>query len=397
MTLPRNEILVGDCVQSMRGLPEACVQTCVTSPPYWGLRDYGIHDQPGAVGLEATLDDHLEAMVRVFREVRRVLRPDGTLWLNLGDSYAGTGQKPGVGNDPKYGAGRDGMRGKWRPGGAKPKDLMGLPWRVAFALQEDGWWLRSDTIWHKPNPMPESVQDRPTRAHEYVFLLAKRESYFYDAQAVAEPWVERANDLRRARAKHPGYLGKHAAGYGGSVKGQPVGDPNGGRNLRSVWQIPTQPFADAHFATFPEALVETCIKATTSAKGACSTCGAPIERNVPLDVPLDDATVLGAREKGTGRVKGRQRPPPQPGRPGAWSTARTTGWAPSCDCPAGGVSPCVVLDPFFGSGTTGLVAKRLGRDFIGCELNPAYVDIAHRRLSPAMNHRLDTTPWEASA
>lgn len=218
----------GDCRQVMAEMPEKFVQTVVTSPPYWGLRDYGVG---GQLGLEATPEEYLRNMVEVFRGVRRVLRNDGTLWLNLGDTYG------------------------------KDKQLVGIPWRVALAMQADGWYLRSDIIWAKPNPMPESITDRPTKAHEYLFLLTKSPRYYYDADAIREAWAERQNDIQRAMDKHPGYAAKHDAGYNGRVRGQPVGDPEKGRNARTVWTIATQPYPGAHFATMPEALVEPCVKA----------------------------------------------------------------------------------------------------------------------------------------
>jgi DNA modification methylase len=249
------------------------VQTCVTSPPYWGLRDYG-HD--GQLGLESTPDEYVARMVGVFREVRRVLADDGTLWLNLGDSYAtGAGK---VGDHPGGGVQGASWRGATTSPnrlpieGFKPKDLVGIPWRVAFALQADGWWLRQDIIWHKPNPMPESIRDRCTKSHEYLFLLAKSERYFYDNEAIAE------------QALH-----------------------SDTRNRRSVWTIATKPFKGAHFAVMPEALAEPCVLAGSRA---------------------DD----------------------------------------------------LVLDPFSGSGTVGVVALRHGRRFVGVELNPEYAEIARDRI-----------------
>jgi DNA modification methylase len=249
------------------------VHCVVTSPPYWGLRDYGV---AGQLGLEASFHDYIATMVGVFREVRRVLRKDGTLWLNMGDSF-------------------------------QDKQLVGMPWRLALALQADGWYLRSDIIWHKPNPMPESVTDRPTKAHEYVFLLSKSERYFYDAEEISED----ANPQYESRYLSPFYVGvKETAGGG-----RPDGAQNtagmkiftGKRNKRTVWTIPTAPYSEAHFATFPPALIEPCILA---------------------------------------------------------------------GCPKGGL----VLDPFGGAGTTGLVADRLGRDAILIELNPKYAAMAEDRL-----------------
>ena len=295
-------ILVGDCRSRLAELPDQSVHTCVTSPPYFGLRDYG-HD--GQIGLESTPEAFVAELVAVFREVRRVLRDDGTLWLNLGDSYnnfrVSTNGQSVHGGD---------ARGKFigrRPVDPilKEKDLIGIPWRVAFALQADGWYLRSDIIWHKPNPMPESVTDRPTKSHEYLFLLAKSERYYYDADAIKQE-AKYPNDKRRP-------IGSEGAWQ---LDGRKRGENGGGvayehdttkSNRRSVWTVPTKSFRGAHFATFPPDLIEPCVKA---------------------------------------------------------------------GCPSDGV----VLDPFGGAGTTGLVADRLGRNAILCELNPTYAELAADRL-----------------
>ena len=308
----------GDCLTSLRRLPSGGVRCCVTSPPYWGLRDYGV---AGQLGLEPTPDAYVAGMVEVFREVRRVLADDGTLWLNLGDSYARAPEKGGSGTfngRNGYGEGyglaqsakdgsSDGAVGRAdRPGtraGGKPKDLVGIPWRVAFALQADGWYLRSDIIWHKPNPMPESVKDRPTKAHEYVFLLSKRERYYYDAGAVAEPGVEPERQRNDRIGGANGHTVRHSPG---AVVGASVT-----RNARSVWTIATQPYPEAHFATFPEELPSRCIRAGSA----------------PGDT---------------------------------------------------------VLDPFGGSGTTGAIAVGLGRAAILCELNPAYIELARQRIGPML-------------
>ena len=323
-------VLQGDCREVLRTLPDASVHCCVTSPPYFGLRDYGIAEQ---IGLEPTPAEYVEQMVAVFREVRRALRDDGTLWLNLGDSYA---------NDSKWGGsssgkhvqalhGNTGIGRSRHTTGLKSKDLIGIPWRVAFALQADGWYLRQDIIWSKPNPMPESITDRCTKAHEYVFMLSKAARYFYDQDSIKEPAIYAGltgqDDSGFKDAEN--YAGKHGKvdkrlgterpfndrsgdlGVGTSASRRQgrnaVGD-GATRNKRSVWTIATQPFAEAHFATMAPELAETCIKA---------------------------------------------------------------------GCPVGGV----VLDPFGGAGTTGLVADRLQREAVLIELNPAYIDIAKRRIS----------------
>lgn len=261
-----HRIIQGDCVESLRTLPDASVHCCVTSPPYWGLRDYG-HDWQ--IGLESSPEAYVARMVEVFREVRRVLREDGTCWLNLGDSYNNAGSsKNGTGLDGKMRGGATGadgecgykkrdLRHSLKSSGIKHKDLVGIPWRVAFALQSDGWWLRQDIIWHKPNPMPESVRDRCTKAHEYVFLLTKSERYFYDANAVSEASV--LGPHVRSRASNFKKAGKET--FGRHLRGAEKIVCNGTRNRRSVWTVTTKPYNGAHFAVMPAALVEPCIKA----------------------------------------------------------------------------------------------------------------------------------------
>jgi DNA modification methylase len=323
-------ILVGDVRESLRGLPDGCVQTVVTSPPYWGLRDYG-HD--GQIGLEPTPQEFIENLCQVFDEVWRVLADDGTLWVNLGDSYfstqAGGGNAPsrkstlttngGKGPKPgdKYEANRLMPSRRVFPD-VKPKDLVGIPWRFAFAMQDRGWYLRQDIIWAKPNPMPESVTDRCTKAHEYVFLLTKQPRYYYDHEAVREP-------LSQSTIRIHSSAGVNARGSGADWKQYNTGNGHSGlvngnlrdgqRNKRSVWTVTTKPFRGAHFAVMPEALAEPCVLAGS----------------------------------------------------------------------AGGDT---VLDPFSGSGTVGVVALRHGRNYIGCELNPEYADLSRKRIlddQPLMN------------
>lgn len=324
------KVLGGDALEQLRTLPDASVQTCITSPPYWGLRNYGVD---GQIGMEPTPEAYVERLVSVFREVRRVLRDDGTAWVVMGDSYA---------NDAKWGGSTGGKhakalhgqpvgRGK-RQTGLKPKDLVGIPWRVAFALQADGWWLRSDVIeevelycpcgcgfsleeriwryapdrdliWAKNNAMPESVTDRPTRSHEYVFLLAKAERYYYDAEAIHE--APQGDGRKRGPKSVRTTTGVPGQSPHGGLQKQDKQRAQG-RNKRDVWTVATRPYAGAHFATFPEALVEPMILA---------------------------------------------------------------------GCPVGGT----VLDPFAGSGTTLAVANQLGRHAIGIELNPKYVALIHER------------------
>lgn len=255
------EILIGDCVQSMREMPAQSVNTCVTSPPYFGLRDYG---QDGQIGLEPTPDEFVAALVAVFREVRRVLRDDGTVWLNLGDSYA-TGTKAARQEGNKsFGASTAKAQQINRigtPEGLKTKDLIGIPWRVAFALQADGWYLRQDIIWHKPNPMPESVRDRCTKSHEYVFLLSKSPRYYYDHEAAKEPVAEAS--IARLEQDIESQIGTTRANGGRKTNGnlKAVGGHDGKRNRRSVWTVTTRPYKGAHFATFPPDLIAPCVLA----------------------------------------------------------------------------------------------------------------------------------------
>ena len=248
------KILNGDCREVLKTMPDCSVHCCVTSPPYFGLRDYKVD---GQIGLEQTPDAYVAQLVAVFREVRRVLADDGTLWLNLGDSYSGSGKGP-AGNLGKIHNEREIKQTSGIvPDGLKPKDLIGIPWRVAFALQADGWYLRQDIIWHKPNPMPESVKDRCTKSHEYMFLLSKSERYYFDAEAIAEPSV--TNDPRRP------YTSVGAKQIDGRTEWK-SGERRGGndftkRNRRDVWTVATKPYKGAHFATFPPELVRPCILA----------------------------------------------------------------------------------------------------------------------------------------
>jgi DNA modification methylase len=324
-------IMVGDCREKLLELPDASVHCCVTSPPYFGLRDYGVD---GQMGLEPTPDEFVAGMVEVFQEVKRVLRDDGTLWLNIGDTYAGGGN----GGGGSFAADRANWRVVPERKGqrlaverCKAKDLVGIPWMLAFALRADGWYLRQEIIWHKPNPMPESVRDRCTKAHEQIFLLSKQPRYYYDAEAITEPVSP--NTHARISQDVMAQVGSARAHAGGKTNGNmkavirspKLQEPGSGiknnssfanavcmpvarRNKRSVWTVTTKPFKEAHFATFPPDLIEPCILA---------------------------------------------------------------------GCPEGGV----VLDPFGGAGTTGFVADRLGRDAILIELNPEYAAIAERRLN----------------
>ena len=435
-----NTTVLGDCLGTLRNLPDGCVQMCVCSPPYWAKRDYSVTSQVwrgdadcdhmwgeesftksapnrdvsggfsgrdlgtrgrqghaasvgmdasrgsfclrcgawrGDLGLEPTPELYVTHLVEIFREVRRVLRDDGTLWLNLGDSYAGSGG-PGSQYDKK-GLGKGRFKKFRTPSrvvaNLKPKDLVGIPWMVAFALRGDGWWLRSDVIWFKPNGKPESVGDRPTCVHEYLFLLSKSRRYFYDQDAIREPnrskyprskmtWEKRKtlglydNVEERAKATLGSSRSQHTVRHSGGLGSNPKC-----RNKRSVWAIKTKPFKGAHFATYPEELPALCIKAGTSERGCCSECGAPWERD-----PL-------------------------------------TEWSPTCACNAAypGVAlppddpgyvpyepvPCVVLDPFMGVGTTAVAAKNLGRFWIGMEMNAEYIKMADKRIARADGVQLE--------
>jgi len=360
-------ILIGDCLDVLKTLPDCSVHCCVTSPPYWGLRDYGVE---GQWGMERTPEEYVAKMVAALHEVRRVLRDDGTLWLNLGDSYAATTKgSSGVGKNATN-KGTLIIDRRWQvPPGIKPKDLIGIPWRVAFALQADGWYLRQDIIWHKPNPMPESVRDRCTKAHEYVFLLSKKARYYYDNEAIREdPKIWNNGEMRAPKCSknRPSY--NTLADDSGNVTYKKY-DTIKGANRRSVWTITPKPYRGAHFAVMPPDLAELCIKASTSAKGCCPKCGTPWQRVV------ERAKTNGRRDPG-GSV-GMADAGMYRGRAGV-TTFNTTGWRPACDC-GGDPVPCTVLDPFGGSGTTGYVASRNGRCAIIVELNPEYAKLAHDR------------------
>ena len=382
----RARVVVGDALRALCGMPDRSVHCVVTSPPYWGLRDYGTE---GQLGLERSPAEYVQKLVILFSEVRRVLRDDGTLWLNLGDSYAGVGAQTGGTGSMESGRRAERMFRsgiEWGAVNLKRKELCGIPWRVALALQDDGWWLRSDCIWHKPNPMPESVTDRPTKAHEYVFLFAKRGRYFYDPVAVRTPYAH----LTREQRGRP-YGGVATKDYRDGV--QTPGDVkrrvleslerNGGANLKSVWTIATQPFAGAHFATFPEELAGTCVAAGTSLEGCCAKCGAPFVRVVerrgstPKRVGKSAEKVkAGLATAFSGYEDGSKAP-----------SYETLGWRRTCRH-RGAPVPCTVLDPFAGAGTTGVVALRMGRAFVGVELNPEYAKLAARRIrddAPLLN------------
>jgi DNA modification methylase len=339
----------------------------------------------GELGSEPTVGQFIANLVAVFREIKRVLRDDGVLLLNIGDSYnAGTTapRKASHNNDVGYWqAGGTMGDGRVNAVGLKPKDLVGVPWRLAFALQEDGWYLRGDYIWAKPNPMPESVTDRCTRSHEYVFHLSKRERYYWDADAVREAnSPSDANIARAALGLQCRASAKDLANREGGGNGR---NPNsvtpygvGGRNKRSVWTIATQSFKESHFATFPQKLVEPCILAATSARGACAACGAPWARMVEREfVPTQDPAHPKAETKGLDQSNG------WGATPRGRVAITENGWQPTCRCDCPDTIPCTVLDPFSGSGTTAMVAQHLGRRAVGIELNPDYADLSLKRFA----------------
>lgn len=370
-----NTVVQGDALAVLKQMPDGVIQTCITSPPFWGLRDYGVE---GQLGLEATPEEYVAKLVEVFREVRRVLRDDGTLWLNLGDCYAGSwgnygGQNRGNGTQRPIIAGSSApsAQGDYLPPttrvpGLKPKDLCMIPARVALALQADGWYLRSDIIWAKPNPMPESVTDRPTKAHEYLFLLAKSQKYYYDADAIREPGQDWG---KRDRTN---WQGRNIPGQKPQLGCEDC-DSSNGRNKRSVWTIATEPTPYAHFATFPIKLVEPCILAG-SAETACGICGAPYER---ITETIDIKNRLGEswHDHKDDIKRGQRGCPPAEDAP----KRKTTGFRPTCDH-NDNTGCSIVLDPFMGSGTVGLRSKELCRQYVGIELNEEYIKIANQRL-----------------
>jgi DNA modification methylase len=256
--MSKAKIIIGDVRTAMQSIPDESIQTCITSPPYWGLRDYGKGEQ---IGLEETPEQYVDEMVAVFREVWRVLKDDGTLWLNIGDSYAGNMSRASNNGRAGFGSEREGVFNRM-PDGLKTKDLVGIPWRLAFALQSDGWYLRQDIIWAKPNPMPESVTDRCTKSHEYVFLLSKSRQYFFDHLAIKEPTATNVGD---AKIRFGGNKYGDSEDPKHATKSGNVWVPSDTRNKRDVWTVATKPYKGAHFAVMPEALVEPCILAGSSA------------------------------------------------------------------------------------------------------------------------------------
>jgi DNA modification methylase len=385
-------------------LADSSIHCCVTSPPYWALRDYGNNPTPwpevryspiagmppivipaidAALGLEPTPDAFIGHLLLIFREVRRVLRPDGTCWINLGDSYTAHGAG-GAGKELAYmGDAIADRRARTAPPGLKPKELCFIPHRFALAMQADGWWLRSEVIWHKRSPMPESVTDRPTRAHEQIYLFAKSERYYYNVEAVKERAVYAGLPQSFSTPyKHAG-RGSGRAPSGNEKPGAPdqIYDT---RNLRTVWTLGPQPYSGAHFATYPEAIPERCIKAGTSERGVCPNCGAGWRRIVGKDrQPTRPGTNSKVARVGVhadslyhnhaGDICGNRDPQRHT------TVSRTLGWEPGCECGAADAVPATVLDPFAGSGTTCAVAAKLGRLGVGIEVNPEYCRLARER------------------
>jgi DNA modification methylase len=348
--------LHGDCRETLIQIPDGTVQMCVTSPPYWGLRSYLPKDHPDKwreIGQEKTPEQFVETLVGLFREVRRVLHDSGTVWLNIGDSYAanrgGTSMPAetisgGIsgrgdivakrGRESDYVAHRDPASH-----GLKHKDLCMIPWRVALALQADGWWLRSVICWHKKSCMPESVTDRPTNSWEPIFLLAKSQRYFYDAEAVKEQVAECS--IERAKYSFDASKDRNNTARGGveTFDANKLVPQSGMRNQRNVWSLGPEPYSEAHFATYPTEIPRRAILAGTSARGCCPNCLHP------------------------------------------WVRVSAIDWQPGCKCNAGDPIPCTVLDPFGGSGTTGQVAVELGRKAILCELNEHYLPLINKRTN----------------
>lgn len=379
-------ILVGDCRTALEQLPAGSVHCVVTSPPYYAQRDYGHPDQ---IGLESTPDLYVAAIVECMASVHRVLADDGTVWLNVADTYAGDrGAAWGPSPMTTESRRRDNTkvpRRDVRVAGIRPKNLLLIPARLAIALQEWGWWVRQDIVWSKPNPMPESCGDRCTKAHEYVWLLSKSERYFFDWAAIAEPAVKAGQVLHRSGTGAKAREGANATNDSRTRTGlanwdQPVPDM---RRARSVWTIPTFPSPLPHFAMMAPALAERCIAAGTSQSGHCPACGARWARQTELVVEAkhEDGETATAYAGGStaGRLAKLRQAASAQGREYT-ATRVTTGWVASCGCGLPPV-PDVVLDPFGGAGTTGLVADRMGRDAILVELNPAYAATAQQRIA----------------
>ena len=374
-----------DVMDYLRALPDSCVNLVVTSPPYFGLRDYGVD---GQIGLEPTPAAYIARMVDVFREVRRVLVDDGNCYVNLGDSFSGSGKGRNADGSHQPGGKQGtnagtvlGVLHKTVNNDLPDKSLMLIPHRFAIAMQDDGWLLREDIVWHKPNPMPESVTDRCTRAHEYIFHFTKQARYWYDQQAVSEESTGNMNGGRQRAALRgtfdyadSDFKTRHVGNGHNGLGKSAISDT---RNRRSVWTINPASFREAHFATFPEDIPEICIKAACP-EWCCEKCGAPYEAQVEKESNWEarkaNGATGGAKTNGHNGTHGRGMSHDLGG-----GAVTHYGYAPSCTCNAGKRAG-VVLDPFAGAGTTALVAKRLNRRYIGCDLNAEYVEMARRRV-----------------
>ena len=368
-------IFQGDCRDVLRSMPADSVQCICTSPPYWAQRDYNVD---GQIGLERKLADYVAVMVDVFRECRRVLHPSGLMFLNIGDKYS-TDSKWGGSSSNKNEAeiGDPVRKFRWESG-CKPKDACGVPWRVFLALQADGWFWRDTIVWHKPAPMPLSVDDRCTPSWEPIGMFAKRGRYFSDMEAVKEPCkavsIERLKSGWNGDNKRdfPGGQHNNFDRYMGSEAAMETA--LAGANKRNVWSLTPEPFDGGHFAVFPSDLPRTCFRIGTSEHGCCPECRAPYKRIV-------DKTKL-TRERPNEYTKrtGQEGTGNSCANTVAGVASRTTGWEPTCKCDAGKPVPCRVLDPFFGSGTTGEVAQELGCECWGIELNAEYIELAAKRF-----------------
>lgn len=437
--MDRNKIIIGDSYVILQAMETASVDCVVTSPPYYALRDYGlpktkwpacelrimygfapieIPAMECCLGLESDPLQFVAHLVLIFEQIKRVLKPWGTCWVNMGDTYAtraGAQVEQSIrGNDNFINQGQNAGRSRKPPQGLKVKDMMGVPWMMAFALRSAGWWLRSDIIWYKENAMPESVRDRPTKAHEYFFLLTKRKKYFYDADAIREPHLPQSIE-RAARARSATHKNVNGApGQSPHTMLRPKSNENlnrprpnatdhnrekrtplealdagealhvAGSNKRTVWNIPTKAFKGAHFATFPDALITPCILAGTSQHGNCAKCGKPYTRIAKYNIiPTSKAAktfVVDERDHGADendQGSNRQR---DGHKSGHITEVLTKGWAKPCKCDTDQIVRPLVLDPFIGSGTTAAVAKLLSCDFIGIDLAGHYEKLRTKRL-----------------
>jgi DNA modification methylase len=359
-------IINNDALSALKEIPDNTVHTAITSPPYWQLRDYFAADQ---LGQEATPEEFVKNLVEICEEVRRVLRKDGTFWLNIGDGYN---------NNSGFCRAKDEWKREGREGGSadkktfkhksiKQKDLVGIPWRLAFALQEAGWYLRCDIVWNKTNPMPDGAKDRPTRGHEYLFLLSKSQKYFYDYYATLEDTDEHPDGEQGFGANEQ--QGTYRMDQDRSFTHY------GKRNRRSVWETSVSSFKGKHFATFPSKLIEPCVLGGASEYGCCVECGTPWERQFGKEKEvIEQKKNKSKRETGDFIFNCME-----VGEDYQLKLVEK-GWEKKCDCETDEVKPCIVLDPFSGMATTGIVAFKYGQNYLGIELNPEYLEMSKKRL-----------------